>query len=647
MSDISRRTIIKVGLASAAAMGPLGRALAQESDSLQELGGALLSAPAATIYTAREIVTLDPARPSAQAVAVSGGRILWVGCLDEVQRVLSGQHHTVDTSFADQVIVPGFIAQHDHPVLAALTMSSEILAIEDWVLPSGTVPAVKNKQDFIERLAVAEAALANPDEPLLSWGYHPDFFGPLTGGEIDEISATRPIIVWARSCHEMILNSATLERGEVTREVHNAFAPSAKAQSNFEEARFWEQGLFAVLPHIASMVATPERLKAGLELTRDYMHANGITIGNEPGGILAKPVQDAVNAVFSSPDMPFRWSFTVDAKSMVANYSDDAQVIAETEKLSSWYGGMTSLACNQAKLFADGAIYSLLMQVREPYLDGHEGEWMMDENAFDRAFRIYWDAGYQLHIHVNGDRGLDRVLNTLEANLRRNPRYDHRTVLVHLAVSAPDQVERIKSLGAIVSGNPYYVTALADQYSKVGLGPERARSMVRLGDITRSDISWSLHSDMPMAPADPLFLMWCAVNRITASGKVAGPEQRVTPENALRGVTIDAARSLRLENELGSIVAGKRANFTILAENPLSVDPMKIRNVRVWGTVMEGRKLAVGDAARKGGKKASLGPHSGEDRMNFAYAALDHAVKVVTCTRSVGGRGWPVVTRRS
>jgi hypothetical protein len=101
MSDISRRTIIKVGLASAAAMGPLGRALAQESDSLQELGGALLSAPAATIYTAREIVTLDPARPSAQAVAVSGGRILWVGSLDEVQRVLSGQHHTVDTSFAD------------------------------------------------------------------------------------------------------------------------------------------------------------------------------------------------------------------------------------------------------------------------------------------------------------------------------------------------------------------------------------------------------------------------------------------------------------------------------------------------------------------------------------------------------------------
>lgn len=646
MRDISRRTVLKAGLVGAAAMGAFGRAFAQESDSLQELGGAMLSAPPATIFTAREIVTLDPTRPSAEAVAVSGGRILWVGSLDEVQRVVGEQPHTVDTSFADQVVVPGFIAQHDHPVLAALTMSSEILAIEDWELPGRTVLAVKDKQDFMERLASAEAALSSPDDPLLTWGYHPDFFGPLTGGEIDEISATRPIIVWARSCHEMILNSATMKRGGVTQEVHNSFAPSAKAQSNLEEARFWEQGLFAVLPYIATMVATPERLKAGLELTRDYMHSNGITIGNEPGGILAKPVQDAVNAVFSSPDMPFRWSFAVDAKTMVAKYADDAQVIAETEKLSSWYGGMTSLAPKHAKLFADGAIYSLEMQVRDPYLDGHKGEWMMDEDAFSRAFRIYWDAGYQLHIHVNGDRGLDRVLNTLEANLRRNPRYNHRTVLVHFAVSAPDQVERIKTLGAIVSGNPYYVTALADQYSKVGLGPKRAQSMVRLGDLTRSNISWSLHSDMPMAPADPLFLMWCAVNRITASGEVAGPEQRVAAENALRGVTIDAAHSLRLENEIGSIVPGKRANFTILAENPLAVDPMKVRNVKVWGTVMEGRKLPAADAAKNGVDRALLGPNDGGEREKFSYAALDHAVKVATCIRSSGGPEWPRVTRQ-
>ncbi|WP_282121234.1 amidohydrolase [Ruegeria atlantica] len=627
MKDIGRRRFVGAGIASAATLTPLQHVLA-ETGSLQDIGGSIVSLPQATIYTAREIITLDDARPTAEAVAVVGDRILWAGTLEDVQRVLGDQPYEIDTTFADNVIVPGFIAQHDHPVLAALTMSSEILAIEDWVLPSGTVPRVTDKQEFMERLAKAESEKSDPDEPLLSWGYHPAFYGPLTRADLDTISETRPILVWARSCHEMVLNSAAMERGSVTRAKFEAFSPSAKEQSSFEEARFWEQGLFAVLPNIANMVATPERLRSGLEITRDYMHAKGITFGNEPGGILSKPVQDGVNEVFSNPDMPFRWSFIVDAKSMVATYSDDAQVIAETEKLASWYGGMTSLAPKQAKLFADGAIYSLLMQVRDPYLDGHDGEWMMDRELFERAFRIYWDAGYQIHIHVNGDAGLDRVLDTLESNLRRNPRYDHRTVLVHFAVSASDQVERIRALGAIVSGNPYYVTALADQYSKVGLGSERADSMVRLGDLSLAGIPWSLHSDMPMAPADPLFLMWCAVNRETTSGRIAGADQRVPAEMALRGVTIEAAYALRLSDEIGSIEPGKRANLTILDENPLSVDPAMIRDISVWGTVMEGRVLPVSERTQKASLMPTLAPNSLADE-EVNRAMLNHALKVV------------------
>ena len=118
------------------------------------------------------------------------------------------------------------------------------------------------------------------------------------------------------------------------------------------------------------------------------MHGKGITIGNEPGGILAKRVQDAVNTVVSSPDMPARWSFMVDRKTKVGTYPDDQQAITESEKLVSRYGGMTSLTPKQGRLFADGAIYSQLMQGRQPYLDGHKGDWMMDGSVFGRAFRI-------------------------------------------------------------------------------------------------------------------------------------------------------------------------------------------------------------------------------------------------------------------
>lgn len=616
------------GISLVAAGCSAGRASAF-TETLNDVGASMLAPPPATVFIAREIVTLDPRGSTAQAVAVVNGRILWVGTLAEVKAALGDQPFTIDDSFADLVFLPGFIAQHDHPVLAALTMSSEILSIEDWVLPSGTVPAVKDKQDFIARLTRAVNSSPDNGDAFVTWGYHSTFFGPLTRADLDGISATRPIIVWARSCHEMFFNSATMQRAGLTDSVFATFSESAKQQSSMADGHFWEQGLFAVLPHVAGFAASPQRLKAGLELTRDYMHAKGITLGNEPGGILSKPVQDGVNAVFSSPSMPFRWSFMVDAKSMVANDPDDGQVIEQSGKLASWYTGMTSLAPMQAKIFADGAIYSQLMQVRQPYLDGHQGEWMMDQPAFERAFRIYWDAGYQIHVHVNGDAGLDRVLDALEANLRRKPRFDHRTVLVHFAVSSPDQVARIRALGAIVSGNPYYVAALADQYGKVGLGPERADEMVRLGDLTRAGIRWSLHSDMPMAPADPLFLMWCAVNRLTTSGRVAGPEQRISAEQALRGVTSEAAYSLKLEDEVGSIAPGKRANFTVLADNPLTVDPATIKDIGVWGTVMEGQVLP----APRGAKKAELAPPAlappAADRFTeLSRQALHHALSV-------------------
>ena len=164
---------------------------------------------------------------------------------------------------------------------------------------------------------------------------------------------------------------------------------------------------------------------------------------------------------------------------------------------------------------------------------------------------------------------------------------------MHFGFSKAGQVQRIAELGAIVSANPYYTVALADRYSEIGIGPERANEMVRLGDVARAGVSFSFHSDMPMAPSAPLFLMWAAVNRVTPSGRVAGPEQRVSVADALKAVTIDAAYSLRLEDEVGSITPGKRANFTILEADPFTVDPMTIKDIGVWGTVFQGRVQPV------------------------------------------------------
>ena len=588
-----------------------------EEASLQDIAKAMQVLPKIAIYQAKEIVTLDPEKPTAQAVAVVGDRILAVGSLDELKAAAGKQPYTMDTTFANQVIVPGFIAQHDHPMLAALTMTSEIIAIEDWVLPEGTSKAAKNRSEYLTRLAEANAKLKDPNEVLLTWGYHQYFHGELKKADLDAISTTRPIIVWHRSGHEFFLNSVAEKKYGVTREWFDKLPDSAKKQADFANAHYWEQGAFAVMPLIASAIASPERVRSGLEFVKTYFHANGVTLGCEPGGIASKAMQDVQNAVLSDSSSPFRYYFIVDGKSITGAYPDN-KVAEESEKLLTWGQGMTAYLPKQVKLFADGAIFSQAMQVNGGYTDGHKGEWMMDPDFFARTFRVYWDLGYQLHVHVNGDAGLDMVLDQLELNMRRHPRPDHRTVIVHFAISTPDQVARIKQLGAIVSGNPYYPIALADNYRSNGLDPERADSMVRMGDVERAGISYSFHSDMPMAPGQPLFLMWSGVNRVTNEGNVRGPDQRVSRLGALKAVTLDAAYSLQMEKDVGSIVPGKLANFTILADNPVTIDPMKIKDIAVWGTVQEGRVLPV---TREGsGRGASIGSNS-----NYAVVTAPRA----------------------
>ena len=197
--------------------------------------------------------------------------------------------------------------------------------------------------------------------------------------------------------------------------------------------------------------------------------------------------------------------------------------------------------------------------------------------------------------------------------MSENPRANHRSVIVHFATSSEEQIARIARLGAIVSANPYYTVGFADKYGKVGLGPERADAMVRSASVLKHHIPLSFHSDLPMGPSDPLNFVWCAVNRVTPSGRIACPEERIGVEDALRAITIEAAYSWQKENELGSVAPGKIANFTVLDQDPMVVEPMELKNIPVWGTVFEGKifPIPAKDKAHKSAgnvSRPSLGP---------------------------------------
>ena len=538
------------------------------------------------IVVAKEIVTLDERYQNVDAVFIKGSRIQAVGTKDELLKEFPGVK--VDIANENNIIVPGFIEHHIHPLLAGITMNSNIVAIDDWNVPHKKSAGVRDREGYLKRLTTIENNMNDLQEPLVSWGFHHFFHGKLTRQDLDLVSKDRPILIIHRSFHEFIMNSKALSLFKITEEDLNGLTDEEKKHASFDEGHFSERGLIAVMPKVMQYIAAPQRIIKGLQITEKYVQQNGITLIANPGSMYDQKIQQAKNYVFGDEDTPFKSLYIPSALYML-EHTDISNLLEETEKHLSWGQGKVEFLPNHIKLFTDGAMYSQNMVLRDGYLDGHQGAWLMENDIFKDVFRLFWDAGYQIHVHQNGDSGLDRLLDVLDENMQRNPRKDHRTTVVHFGYSAFDQVERMKKLGVIVSANPYYVSVLSDLYSRKGVGYERSQQMVRLGDVHRAEIVLSLHSDMPMAPASPLVLMHSAVNRINYADEVAGPSQRISPLTALKGVTLNSAYTLGIEDDYGSIIPGKFANFTILSDNPLAIDPLKIDQINVEGTIVEGR----------------------------------------------------------
>ena len=556
------------------------------------------------IFIAKEIITMDPNMPKAGAIAVKNGKIVDVGSLKEVEEYLKGEKYKINKTFEKDIIFPGFIDQHLHPLLSSLALTVDIISIEDWKLPNKEFKASLTPEDYLKNLKDLETSMKDPNEILFTWGYHQYFHGKINKEELDKINKERPIIIWHRSCHEFTMNSAALKKFNIDQEFINKQTKSAQEQSDLKNGHFWEQGIFPILPLIGPSLATEERLKEGLNLTKNYLAKNGITTSAEPGGVVSKPVQELENKIIGGKDAPFRFYYIPDGKTMIQLYVDNGQMIEKTEEFNSWGTETSYFLPKQVKLFADGAVFSQLMQMKDGYTDGHKGEWMIDPKLFSKGFKQYWDAGYQIHIHQNGDLGLEMIINELEKNMKANPRYDHRTTVVHFAFSNPEQVKKLKKLGAIVSSNPYYTVALGEKYSEIGVGKERAQYIVRNKEVLDNGLKLSFHSDMPMAPSDPLFLVWCAVNRKGAYGEIVGPSEIIEVPDAFKAITIDAAHSLRLEDKIGSLEVGKDANFTILNENPYTIPKDKIKDIKVVETVLEGKVNNINES--DGNNRVSL-----------------------------------------
>ena len=542
------------------------------------------------VFIAKKIVTMDPARPTATAVAVRGGEILSVGSLADLQPWLTAHPHKIDTQFKDKVLMPGLIDPHMHPMLGAIAFQAFWITPEPWNVMGRKTPATIGEKDYRDALAAAFAARQKDTPVFMTWGFSADTHGELSIEVLDSISKDVPILVLQRSMHEIYLNTPMLALLKAKGMDENKFKDHP--QIDWKKNHFWEDGMFSVaVPYMAGFLLDPAAADPGYLKARDYLNYNGITTvaDMDTGGTNWDLEIAALKRNLDTPDSPVRVRLTPDVYKLSLALKSPEGVMKRVGELKS-QNTRHLIFNNGIKLFADGAMFSQAMQIGAPgYIDGHHGEWITQPASFEEFARSYWKAGYQIHVHTNGDGGAKLVLDTLQQLLDEKPRVDHRLTIEHYGYADDGTSRRIAKLGAQVSANPFYLYVLGDRYAATGLGTDRAARIAPLGGLVRRNVNVGLHSDFPMAPSEPLFLAWTTATRETMSGKVFAPSERLTLDQAIRAITIDAAYLIGMETELGSIEAGKLADFAVLDKDPYEVGVKGLRNIKVWGTIFEGR----------------------------------------------------------
>ena len=583
-----------------------------------------------TIYSARRILTMNPHRPVATHVAVRDGRVLGAGTLDE----LAGWgDYELDERFAGKVVMPGFVEGHCHSWEGS-AWEDTYLGFFDRTAPDGGLhPGLKNIDAVVERFRAAAASAEadaraeaghgagksrpggsggpdgaggpggsdgpgragtsdTPGEPgrsgeaVMGWGFDPIFFGGrrMVAADLDRVSATRPVIVMHQSGHIVNVNSEALRRAGITRDTNvQGLVRDADGEPTGEL-----QG--PALRAIVYRAAGRDRfldMGRGDSLWRFAQSARraGVTTATDLANELPEETVASQVAITADEDFPLR---IVPAFFAAARPADEG--VAWVKSLIP--RSHERLRYGLVKLVLDGSIQGFTARMKWPgYYNGHEnGLWYIEPNEeLPRILGTFHRAGLQVHIHTNGDEATEAAIDAIETVLRERPAADARFTLQHCQMAHDAHFRRMARLGICANLFANHLYYWGDQHYVLTMGPERAGRMDAAGTAKRLGVPFSIHSDAPVTHLAPLFTAWCAVNRTTASGRVLGEAERLTVADALHAITLGAAFTLKLDTEIGSIETGKRADFAILEDDPLAVEPAALKDVAVWGTVVGGR----------------------------------------------------------
>ena len=538
-----------------------------------------------TILPAAVIHTMDPNHPQAEAVAVRDGWTLALGTVDDLQAIDGA---AVDNRYADKVLLPGFVEAHSHGMAGALWQHT-YCGFFGRTDPAGRAwSGCTSVDEVIDRLRAADAAIADPGEPLLAWGLDPIYFpgDRLVAMHLDRVSTTRRIFVLHASAHLATVNTVLMEA--------EGIGPDTLTEGVLKDAEGWPIG---ELQEPAAMFLAGRtfrsffgRLQAdeGIRHLGDIASIAGVTTLTDLGtsAITAEATISRWAGVVDDEAFPARVSLFHNPRFAATGDMDEAaaEVAALCPRSSD------KLRLGHVKLVLDGSIQGLTARLRHPgYLnDVPNGLWQIPPEQVAGHLGAFHRAGLLVHAHCNGDEAVDVFLDAVEEVLAASPRLDHRHTVQHSQLTTPGQYRRIAALGLCANVFSNHTFFWGDQHVSTTVGADRAARMNSARTALDIGVPLSIHTDAPVTPLGSLHAAWCAVNRLTAGGRVLGPGERISVYEALRAVTLGAAYQLKMDDEIGSLAPGKRADMVVLDADPFDVDPVELRDVPVAGTVLGG-----------------------------------------------------------
>ncbi|VXB16772.1 Amidohydrolase [Flavobacterium sp. 9R] len=537
-----------------------------------------------TMYYGGDIITMEGDQPTyAEALVVKDGKIAFVGGKDEAMKQAGEDHSMVDLK--GQTLVPGFVDGHAHfasfgsqAVTANLLANPDgkcddiptlIATLKEWHAVNG----VDKTNGWIVGMGFDDAALKENRFP--------------TKDDLDKVSKDIPVIAVHISGHFSVMNSKGLEKVGITKDTKDPSGGLIRRVAGSKEPN----GVLEELASIPNMlkILTPETPELG-----DFYMDKGQELALSYGYTTANEGRAMVGNHKTFVDYANKGKFKLDVNSDV-DYTVTKELMA-TEWNSKTYKNHYRI--KGVKLTLDGSPQGRTAWRTIPYIlppDGQPKTYkgypaLPEDKEVERVVNEAYSNNWQLSIHCNADASMDQLCRALDKVERKLGSKERRTALIHGQLIRMNQIDSLKKYKIIGSFFPMHTFYWGDWYKKI-IGSEKANQISPIKTALNKGVKVTSHTDAPVALPNLMMIMYTTVNRLSRSGSVMGESERLTPYEALKSLTIWGAYQFFEEDSKGSLKEGKLADLVVLDKNPLKVDPITLKDIKVMQTIKEGKTV--------------------------------------------------------